>query len=346
MILLSDNFKIFNELIKKLLNNNNEYKNTTKYSNEINIFLKYVEEYDIKDRVFSLEKSDIDNYFIYCQENNKLGAKRTLDTHISALKCIFQFINDNKYKCTDLIGYINTQTFKKEISDKLKNTESKAILSNEDIIDILSRLDNYISKTSYEKLMKVNEKKRYTRILFVRLYIKINLLIPLKVSDMLDLTFKCFDNNFKILIYNDVKIKIPNSLKINIEDTMQFIKKVFGTNTIYTSETKFFKFFTDLIHKDVTTGNVSHCFYQAFDEIGLKKLIPNRPKNPESYPVEQIKKTVISILLNEGTNIIYISKITGLNLDSLILDYSIYNSGQASREINYALVDTPYYSYL
>lgn len=166
---VKSNYDNIKKELEKLISSSKSYKRTNRYKNEINIFLRYLEENHLEDRVLILKEIDIENYFTYCQRKNKLGSKSTLDTHISALKNILEYLIEKNYPYSDLLGYISTKDFRRSISSKLKEKKSKEFISVDDLKDILITLDLYIEKDRSFVQNKKNDK--IWKIIFSRIYI-------------------------------------------------------------------------------------------------------------------------------------------------------------------------------
>lgn len=68
------------------------------------------------------------------------------------------------------------------------------------------------------------------------------------------------------------------------------------------------------------------------------------------YPSESYKTTAILELLNNGVNIVYLKKLTGLEIDALLSNYDFNKPVEyidiESANINNSLINTNYYSYL
>lgn len=342
---MRSNYNNLKKELEELISSSRSYKHTNKYKNEINIFLRYLEESKLEDKILVLKDIDIVNYFTYCQNKNKLGSKSTLDTHISALKCILEHLIEKNYPYAELLGYISNRDFRRSISSNLREIKSKKIISTIELRNILNALDTYIidNKLLIDDKDTINE--IFWKVGFVQVYIKINLIIPLKINQMLEITFDMFEDDFRAINYKDYIIKIPNSLRLNIIDILDII----GNN--YSINDYFFDYISKPLKTSLDTGVLSRWFYAAFNAVGLKRLLPkknpNAKKQSYTYPVEKIKKTAIWMLLNQGLNILYLSEITELSVEILAGDYVFdFDKNEASKMINEKLVCNDYYEYL
>lgn len=177
---------------------------------------------------------------------------------------------------------------------------------------------------------------------FTYLY-KLNLLLPLKINQMLEITFDMFENDFRGINYKDYLIKIPNSLRLNIIEAIDSIGEK------YSNSDYFFDYISKPLKKELDSAVLSSWFYTVFNSVGLKRLLPKKNPNAKkasySYPVEKIKKTAIWLLLNKGLNILYLSELTDLSLEILAGDY-IFDKNEASKTINSKLICNEYYEYI
>lgn len=330
------------EEIKLFLEGLKNYKLKKLYENEINLFYNFLIENNLESNFLILKQEDIRNYFIHLYDINKLGAKSTLDTHIAALKKFFEYLILRKYNFDNLLGYISTQDFKNKISEYLKSVKSKEILPLAVLKNVLSKLDEYIENNEYDQFEKESMKTRYLKILFVRLYIKLNLIVPLKVSEMEKIQFNHFEDSFRTVCVNDYKLNITNSLRINLLQTLRILKDEKGLD--YQSEESLFSFVAKPLERNFSTANLSEWFFTAFNFLELNQILE---PNSKSFKVEKFKKTAIWYLISNNTNLLYLSELTGLSLDSLVADFSfISDNEKVTHAINSGLVKAEYYNYI
>ena len=340
-LILNSNYNNLKKELKELISSSKSYKHTNKYKNEINIFLKYLEDNNLEDKILVLKDIDIVNYFAYCQNNYKLGSKSTLDTHISALKCILEYMIEKNYPYAELLGYISNREFRRAISSNLREIKSKEVISIDELRNVLNTLDKYIVDKKINSMFD----EIFWKTSFVQVYIKINLLVPLKINQMLEITFDMFENDFRAINYKDYIIKIPNSLRLNIISILKSIDSKYSVNDY------FFSYISKPLNSMIDSSTLSRWFYTAFNEVGLKNFLPEKniyaKKKSYTYPVEKFKKTAIWMLLNKGFNILYLSEITELSVEILAGDYLFdFDKNEASKIINEKLVCNNYYEYL
>jgi hypothetical protein len=322
-------------LVDRLIVDMKEYKNKKRYDNEIAIFINYLTEKKLLKSILYLTRDNIDDYFIDCKYKNKLNSTSSLNTHISALKWLFEQLIKHNYNFDDNLGYISTKSFKTKIAMQLNGAKVKELISSDDLTILLQILDNT------ENLHNTNN---YSKLQFVRLYLKLNLLIPLKVTEMLNVKFHQFSEDFRQIEINDITVRIPNSLRIEILEYLDGINRTLGQT--YNHSECFFHFLASKVtrKKYLDTGDVSRWFFTAFKAVGLTDYI--KDSNSSSFAVERIKKSVIFCLINQGCNLMYLSMLTGLTIDSLIKEYSIDDIDEISESINISLFKTNYYNYL
>lgn len=338
-------YETFKQEVDNLLLKSDIYKNkgTKKYENEIHIFLSYIEEKGLEDKIYVLTKENIDDYFIFCIENNKLNSKNTLNTHISALKCLLDHMITEKFKYDELLGYISTQDFKAKIAKKLNDAKSKDLILDDTLKKTLILLDTYIENNEFDKLGSDTQKDKYLKVLFARIYIKLNIIIPLKVSEMIELSFEDFSESFRKIKINDIIIKIPNSLRRDIEFTLNFIKTRYNKNI--NNNYSFFQYITSPLSDELSTSCISQWFYTVFNTLEIDELLENCKSR--CFTVEKFKKTAISSLINNDIkNIVYLSQLTGLSLETLKTECLNEWENDMSHMLNSEICKTEFYSYI
>jgi hypothetical protein len=324
-------------LVDQLILEMKEYKNKRKYDNEIAIFINYLQEKKLLKSILYLTRTNIDDYFFDCKEKNKLNSTSSLNTHIAALKWLFDQLIKHNYNFDDKLGYVSSKGFKIKIAKQLNSAKVKEIISSEDLAFLLNKIDNTVDLHNTNKNSKLH---------FVRLYLRLNLLVPLKVTEMLNIKFNQFNDDFRLIIVNDITIRIPNSFRMEIIKLLDSVYRSTGVN--YKASDNFFHYMASQVERKnvIDTGDVSRWFYTAFQTAGLVDYI--KDSNSASFAVERIKKSVIFYLINQGCNLMYLSFLTGLTIDSLINEYSIndLDEDEISESINISLFRTNYYSYL
>ncbi len=337
------NFERFNMLVEVFLHTDSKYKL------QIENFQNYLVEYKLTDRVFNLYESNIDDFFEYAFQKN-IGTKSQLSSHIAALKSLFNYFIDNNLRFSDLNGYISNPAFKKKYSNKVDKVRNKDILKIEMINKVLQTMDLYISNKENGEFRNSSEEAAYLHVLIARLFIKISLLLPLRTSQILELQLgDVYKDDWREMHWNDVKVKIPNNLRKDILFTLEYINAKFGKE--YSVNEKIFELLYSCEGKTNTTDIVNATFPRVYKRLQLTEMLEKASKGKKNgyrYPVESYKKTAINNMLSNGVNIVYLTKLTGLDAQALLMDfdYSKLNDWDVSRNINNSLLACGYYEYL
>lgn len=105
--------KEFTRLLNNLLRENQQY------DTELKNFLDYLKQRDLLNKCFDLSLYDIDQFFDSLV-GIKMGVSSTLNAYIAALSCLFEYLMREKYNFRDLLGYIGSAEFRKNIWINLK----------------------------------------------------------------------------------------------------------------------------------------------------------------------------------------------------------------------------------
>lgn len=340
-----NNAERFKSLVDELL------MDDPKYQNELNNFISYLKDRRLEDKVFNLNVTHIDEYFVYSFDA-KIGAVPTLTTHISALKKLFDFLIRKEIDFKSLYGYIDTAGFKERLSEKLVETFKKPIMDSSLLNSTLYKMDVYIDSNINKSFKNISTKKRFFEILICRIYAKLNLILPLKPAEMLELKLYDIQNdNVRSILHNGINIKIPNSLRTQIVQTINFTQKNFGKS--YSESDKLFCFLYNAINKRASTSSISNSFTKTYTDLEIHEMLKQRPggkKDKYIYPSESYKITAISSMLENGTNILYLKKLTGLDMGTLTADFDFQKEttlkDNISIEINNGIVNSEYFTYL
>lgn len=337
------NFSRFNMLVKDFLKADNKYKL------QIENFQNYLVKYKLTDRVFNLYESNIDDFFEYAIEKN-IGTKSQLVSHIAALKSLFNYLIDNNLKYSDLNGYISNPAFKEKYSHKVDEVCNKDILPIEMINRILKSMDSSISDKENRDFRNKSEEAAYLHLLIARLFIKISLLLPLKTSQILEIQLgDVYKDDWREIIWNEVKVKVPNNLRKDILFTLEYVQTKFEKK--YTEKDKIFELLYSCEGKKISTDSINMTFPRVYKRLRLTEMLETTlkgKKNSYRYPAESYKKTAITNMLSNGVNIVYLTKLTGLDAQALLVDfdYGNLNDWDVSRNINNSLLACGYYEYL
>lgn len=339
------NSERFKSLVNELL------KESSKYQNELSNFMKYLEDRMLEEKVFNLNVNHIDEYFVYSYDT-KIGAVPTLTSHISALKSLFDYLISKDINFRSLYAYIDTAGFKDKLSKHLEKSFKKPVIDSTLLKSTLHRIDTHIFKNINKEFKLSSSRKRFFEILIARLYAKLSLIVPLKPKEMLSIKIgNIKDETVRTLKHNDITIKIPNNLRNQIIETIDFADREFKKT--YSENDKLFHFLYGVFGKKAVTSLVSTSFTKTYNELGISEMLKQKPggkKDKYVYPPESYKITAILSMLNNGTNIVYLKKLTGLDMGTLVsnfdFDKDIEYKDVVSLEINRGIVSTDYYTYL
>ena len=337
------NYERFTMFVKDFLQDDNKYKL------QIENFQNYLVEYKLTDRVFYLYESNIDDFFEYAIKKN-IGTKSQLVSHIAALKSLFSHFIDENYKFSELNGYISNPAFKEKYTHKVDEVCNKDILSIEIINRILKTMDLYLFDKENGDFRNKSEEAAYLHVLIARLFIKLSLLLPLKTSQILEIQLgDVFKDDWREILWNDVKVKVPNNLRKDILFTLKYVQTKFGKK--YTENDKIFELLYSCEGKKNTTDIINRTFPRVYKRLKLDEMLVTTlkgKKNSYRYPAESYKKTAIINMLTNGVNIVYLTKLTGLDAQALLVDfdYGNLNDWDVSRNINNSLLACGYYEYL
>lgn len=336
---MKSNFEIFEEEMRVLLNSSNKYANTIQYEHEVDVFKEYLGKYELKENVFILTNEQLYNYFVYCKEEiSVIDSVSTARVYLSALKAIFKHLYTKKRIDAHLLGYISNDDFWDKISESLESKKSKEIFSQEELKEILIALDKGIYDNSYGELNNTTEKDRYIKSIVVNLIVKISLLIPVKITKLLEIKFSHFDDEFRSIEYNEFKINMPNSVHKDILFAIKDIKRHFGY--VHNRDELFFMFLAQPIQDKLVQSDVSLWMSSVFKNLGIKS-----EKNSNSYPVEKFKKTAIWVLANGGVDVKALSELTGLSIGNITKEI-VLDKNNASQKLNSSYSSVYYYNYL
>lgn len=338
------NSETLNTLIKKYLEINPQY------SNEIGNFDKFLTDRELKERIFNLSEHHIDEYFIYSYKN-KIGAIPTLVSHISALKSFMSFLDTENHNFKPLLGYIATPDFQNKLKSKLEKSIEKQVINFDLLRIILTKLDNHLDSNIEKSYSNTLEKNRFLEKLIARIFIKISLIIPLKPTGITQLNISNEVIENRSIVHNGLCIKLPSTLVRNIEQTIAFIEREYGDQ--YENNEMLFGRLYSCLGKVASTSTISNSLTLMYKELGLSEMLVQTmvgKKNMYNYPSESYKKTAIFEMLNNGVNIMYLKKLTGLDLNSLINDYDFSDEqkfiSEESYNVNSSLINSNYYSFL
>jgi hypothetical protein len=325
-----------------------------KYENQINNFNNYLKEWSLEEKIFYLTKNNINQYFIYSIDSidSTVGFESTLISHISALKSLFDYLCKKQLNFYDLLGYITTTGFVEKQKEKVEKTFSKPILDYELIRLILNKLDIFLSNQEKKELSSLAQRRKYFDMMISRIYIKLSLILPLKTSQMLDIQIKgILTDDVRIIEYNEIFMKLPNSLREQIITTIKYAQDNFSQ--MYKENDRLFDYLYSAIGKKAKTYTIETSLPRTYKKLGIKEMLKKinvGKRNKFVYPPECYKITAIFNMLENGTNIVYLKKLTGLDISTLISDYDFEKNNISekiiSTSINHAIISLDYFTYI
>lgn len=341
-----NNWENFCKIVNELLKINSAYEN------EVGIFKKYLQDEKLQNNVFNLDTKDINNYFEYCFKNGKIGAPSTLTAHFSALKTLFNYLESENMNFKVLHGYINMSSVKEKLTEKLKESLKTSIIDEALLKKVLYKFDKYIDENMTKEFKGINPKKRFLNILIGRIYIKLSLIVPLRTNEIINLPlYNMKDKENREIKHNEITIKLPNSIRTQIIDTIDYVEKNY--NLQYEENQSLFEFLFNALDIKLVTSSITGVFTKAYDELGLEEMLERKGSGGKMraiYPPESYKTTAILNMLQNGTDILALKQLTGLDFSALIknynLDIKIKNEDIKSTEINNGISKSNYFTYL
>ena len=336
-----NNFEQFNILVDEYLEQDKTYEL------QIKNFKNFLVKKNLQNQVFNLERKNIDDFF-EDSFTSKIGAEPTLTAHIAALKSLFSFLISKEYNFSNLNGYINALPFKQKMLKNVAKSITKSRLSNETLTKILEKLDKYIDTYADSQ----SNKKIYFETLIARLFIKLSLILPLKASQMLDIHLgDIMSSSFRCIQYNDIVIRIPNNLRKDILYTINYAEKLF--NKKYSPENGIFHFLYSCSSKKAITSVINETLTRVYKKLDLNEMLETIPvgkKEMHIYTAECYKLTSIANMLENGVNIVYLTKLTDLDIGTLVSVVDMHNHFEkkdvVSIDINNGILSSGYYEYL
>lgn len=88
--------------------------------------------------------------------------------------------------------------------------------------------------------------------------------------------------------------------------------------------------------------------YEGLGLVEMLEKVSGGKRGKYIYPAGSYKKTAIYNMLNNGANIVYLEKLTGLDTKTLLSDFVFDNLNERDIEtnINSSLLQCEYYEYL
>lgn len=300
-------------------------------------FIEYIEAKEKGDRIIDIDKSDLRGSVAYQNKIGKINTISTMDNHLNAIKSFFTYLQkEGKHK--NIFNEISDYEIFREliISDfKLNNTELRGYLPKQVIIDLLKYLEICPNKRNTNEMLSI--------------FIRLNLLAPTKRSVIAGLRLKDFDKEFRSVTINHVQIKITRALSKDIKTALEKKEVVLGRKC--DKEDYIFAYLAPTERKlDKLPDNIfNRPMYLALKDIDFD--VPNSKKGKESFSVEVIMNTGILEMVQNNTNPLLISKISGLNLSTIDKKIRQFQGEEfeikdCDELINLSISKSEYYQYI
>lgn len=243
-------------------------------------------------------------------------------------------------------------SFKENLTKRFEESLKKSIINDELLKEILFKFDDYISNNINTEFRKLSDQKRFFNVMICRLYIKISLIMPLKTNAIINMEiFNVTDNRIRSIKHNNIEVKLPNSVKRDMISTIKYAEKTYKVK--YNGEQKLFEFLFDVLGVKLVTASITEVFKKSYNLLKISELLEKKDsgfKKRFLYPPESYKTTAIYNMIKNGTDIIVLKQLTGLEFSALIkkynLDDRIERADLKSDEINNGIIKNDYFSYL
>lgn len=322
------------------------------YENHVRKFVSYLVEHDLANRPTEIRREQLENCVEFWVKAGNIKSYNSLSNHLESIKAFYNYLILQGKATKNLVPSAGYAEFKKNLANrlKLKDGIEREWLDNDEIKNILDKLDEYFEITNYSILGK-HESGRYVYRMALRIYLKICLIAPAKKNILYNLKIKDFKNGFRIVIVNGIDILIPNGLRYNIIHTLKFIENIF--HLIPQQTDCLFPFINECAGTKDNQGKgtkLNNCFANFLKEYNFLDVAPEC----DSYPVEIISNTTIYNLIIQGTNPYYISQITGTAISRLESKYykkldtlrELRSNKSAQMELNNSISNCEYYQYI
>lgn len=297
------------------------------YKNHIVKFIDYVKYVGKENMLMSIKEEDLKASVGY---QNKLGNIRTIpsmNNHLEVIKAFYNFLKKKKFHNNIFDNISDYNEFKLDIIREynLVPKVDRLALPKDVLIKLLKYFEDNIFEVDNSYML-------------IKLFVKINLIVPTKRNKLANLTFRDFDNDFRWVKINGIKIKIPNSLR---HDILRALEKECKNN--YKKDDLFFETLYDRTYSDNVFNNPLYKVLVDIDYIEVSKS-----EKSQSYSVECIMNRAILDLIENNVNPLLVAKINGVSLGTIEkkvqkLNVNIINSDDL---LNDAISSLEYYQYL
>lgn len=317
------------------------------YKNHVNKFIDYLKSIGKANTPNRITLDDVRNCVGHYVKFGSLRAVGTMESHLESLKSFYDYLLQTG-KSRDIFSQMNYEEYKRELSIQFQLVEKveRETFSVETIIDILSKLDNYLER-DYFKLIGAQNQNRYINWTVLRLFIKLTLIAPAKRQVIGSLKFSNFEDDFRTVEVNGIELSVPNSLRRDFKNALELIKKI-DNDKVIGADGEIFKYIIGANFSEESLNRWFCSFIKDQNIEGIKEITANR----DTFPVEPIQKTAIINLVKGKANLAYISKVSGIKIGRLEEAYheEIFDISQRNPTINefidWEIRKSRYYSYI
>lgn len=312
-----------------------------KYSNHIKKFSAYIKKINKDDMPTMVSLGDIEGCISYYNNLGQINTVSSLESHLEAIKSFYKYLVERAWSANIFSQVSDYSSYKESLINKYDLTEAKEreALEIETIKNIIKEMDNYFKINNPDELSP-QKRKRYFNYLVLRIFIKINLLIPAKRSVICNLKIGDFSDDFRVVKVNELEIDIPNGLKRDIENGIQKMSKYKNQNP--KEELKLLDFLDEGSFKAENLTTWLCNFLREFDLYDI-------PKNKTTFPIESIRNSALIEMIINGIDIFLLAKLSGVQVTSLERWYFKVNPLESSNIkllASRGISSTSYYSYL
>lgn len=311
------------------------------YAPHIIKFVKYIKHIGKSDKPTKISLEDVESCIGYYNELGKFNSFATMENHLSSVQSFYKFLVSKSWAVDIFRDIYDYASYKDKIAQRFNLAEGKEreYFREEVVREILDKLDKYFEQNDYSCLHGM-KKKKYKHYLVLRIFIKVNLIAPAKKSIIFNLIKRDFSSDYRIVKVNGIEIHVPNALRRDLREGIQFAEKISGKR--YGESQRIFEFLNieKLVHSDLNGWFCS--FLREFDIVDI-------PQNKYTYSIEALRNSVIVELIKNGVDLSLISKVCGVNTDSLEKWYfkvNAYDEGKINDLINQGVSRNSYYSYI
>lgn len=326
------------------------------YKKDIELYIDYINYIGKGNEYNKITKEDVVNSIKYYNKNHddnnkrwtkKIGTLATLQGYLVAINSLYNFLkkegktshlfNDND------IFYI--EDFANEICQHedidILPISPREPLPEKILTNLLKQLDIY----DYDRL-KVGNKHdltRYNHYKMLRIFIKINLIVPVKKYIITNLTLKSFDElEDRILKINSYKIDIPNGLYRDLKEYLDIREQYNAKNNIEDD----YLFMHSKKTNRITDTDLNWWFADFLDENNIIKINPGK-NGKRSYEIEPIMISAQYNMVKNKVNVELIAKLSGCSIAQIEDKFGIYlHNDNINKLVNDSIKKNFYYKFI